>query len=283
MERGAPTRDSPTFRARLEAFLQENHWGDYRKIASYLKQEAGLVVESTWLEKLNTPYYNFQKFLSEAPIVNVLTAITLIYRFLDSNYSMVVSATGQKWPHPKVTAWHQFVARVLREENLGYTLDEKCGVHYLVDEEFERNRISALRAADGPRYAAVRDAFENAHRCLDANPADTKGAIRSMFEAMEILAKLMVPGATRLTSELVKKEMTELVGNSTSEPTERQVLSKVMQGIADLVDGIHFYRHGQATKDPIAPSLPLAVHVLATGAAVLRLWLQADAQELSGG
>jgi hypothetical protein len=56
------------------------------------------------------------------------------------------------------------------------------------------------------------------------------------------------------------------------------VLDKTMQGAADWVDGLHFYRHGQGTQEPIAPSPELAVHALSTGAALLRLWVQAHAR-----
>jgi hypothetical protein len=277
IERGAPSRDSVPFRRRLEAFLLANYSEEYPKLVSYLKQEAGIEVPTTWLEKYHNLFYNFPKFFSEAPIDEILSAITLIHRFLEKTYPAFFNRAGTLVTNSKVTGWIQFVGRALREENVGYTLDEKCGVHYLVDEEFERNRVSALRAADAARYAAVRAAFENAHHALDSTPPNTKQAVRSMFEALEILAKLMIPGATRLTADLVKKSLTGIVQGTTVEPTERLVLEKMMQGFADYVDGLHFYRHGQATNEPIEPSVPLAVHVLAMGASILRLLLQADA------
>ena len=277
LERGAPSRDSSPFRKRLEAFLVANYSEDYPKLVSYLKQEAGIEVPSTWLEKYHTLYYNFPQFFSNAPIEEILSAITLIFRYLEKTYPAYFSHVGKLVTNTKVSGWVQFVSRALQEENVGYTLDEKCGVHYLVDEEFERNRASALRAADSARYAAVRAAFESAHHALDSTPPNTKQAVRSMFEALEILAKLMVPAAPRLNAELVKKSLTGLVQSTTAEPTERLVLEKIMQGFIDYIDGAHFYRHGQATNEPIQPSVSLAVHVVSMGASLLRLLLEADA------
>jgi hypothetical protein len=277
IERGAPSRDSPPFRKRLEAFLSATYSEDNAKLVSYLKQEAGIEIPTTWLEKYHTLYYNFPQFFSQAPIEEVLSAITLIFRFLEKTYPPYFAATGKKVTSSNVSGWIEFVGRALREENVGYTLDEKCGVHFLVDEEFERNRVSALRAADAARYSAVRAAFEIAHQALDSTPPNTKQAVRSMFEALEILAKLMVPGATRLNAELVKKALAGIAQGTTTEPTERLVLEKVMHSFADYVDGVHFYRHGQATNEPIEPSVPLAVHVMAMGASFLRLLLEADA------
>jgi hypothetical protein len=80
-------------------------------------------------------------------------------------------------------------------------------MHYAVDEEIDRNRLSALSAIEGRRYGAVRAAFDHAYECMDKSPADTKGAVRSMFEALEILAKLMVPNAMRLTNALVRGDL----------------------------------------------------------------------------
>jgi hypothetical protein len=78
--------------------------------------------------------------------------------------------------------WKSFVVRVLREENVGYTVDHQCGVHYFVDEEFERNRASTLAVLGHPRYLSMRAAFDDAYRHMDSNPRDTKASVRSMFE-----------------------------------------------------------------------------------------------------
>ena len=88
--------------------------------------------------------------------------------------------------------WKSFVSRALREENLGYTVDTQCGVHYFVDEEFERGRSATLAILQHTDYVAVRAAYDDAFRHIDADPPDTKASVRSLFESVEILVRRMI-------------------------------------------------------------------------------------------
>src|SRR6266478_1598191 len=191
MERGPPTRDSNTFRNRLIGFLQANHHDEFGAIGSHAKQELGLVIPIQY--GVMGGHYDVPAFLGSAPTKDVLNLITVIWRVLKPRY-------GEK-------KWREFVARALRDENLGYSIDASGGMHFLVDEEFERNRVSVLRGLEAQRYGAVREAFEAAHSHLDAQPPDTKACVRSMFEALEILAKLMEPGSQRLNRRLVEDKL----------------------------------------------------------------------------
>jgi hypothetical protein len=216
----------------------------------------------------------------------VLSSITLIWRFLKNKYpvwdrtSEFMNSDG--YTYPKADAWRGFVERTLREENLAYSLDELCGVHYFVDEEFERNRVSVLRAAGAPRYSGVLAAFQSAHSHLDAHPADTKASVRSMFEAVEILARLVDPASPRLNRRLVEK-LKALVAAAGVDSIERDCRERLLEGVADWVDAIHLYRHGQGVETPVAPSLELAVYVLSSGAAALRLLLAVDSSRQKAG
>ena len=58
------------------------------------------------------------------------------------------------------------------------------------------------------------------------------------------------------------------------DPTEVVVVERLFDGLALAVDGLHNYRHGQASQQPVAPSLSVAVYVASTVAAALR-WLVA--------
>jgi hypothetical protein len=266
IERGPPTRDSVAFRVRLSGFLQANHHDAFSAIASDAKQELGLVIAYKYGP---AGFYNVPEFLESAPIESVLNLITVIWRVLKEDY-----VDGK---------WHAFVVRAMREENLGYSIDARGAVRFSVDEEFDRNRVSVLRGLEAPRYAAVRDAFESAHSYLDAQPPDTKACVRSMFEALEILARLMEPGSQRLNRRLVEDKLkvsaTWLLGDA----IEVRALDKIFDGIADWVDAMHIYRHGQATEEPVAPSTELAVYVLSSGAAMLRLLLGIDTAPGGGG
>jgi hypothetical protein len=138
------------FRNRLSGYLEAKHYPDYRDIAKYLQQEAGLIVVSMWVEKSNYAYFDFPKFFTETKIEFVLDSITLIWQFLKGKYTIERTSRA-----PMADAWHEFVARAFRHDNISYSLDELCGVHYFVDEEFERNRVSVLRAAGAPRSGRV--------------------------------------------------------------------------------------------------------------------------------
>ncbi|MBN6102104.1 hypothetical protein JR064_07995 [Xanthomonas sp. CFBP 8703] len=276
--RGAPTRDSALLRNRLDAYLQANHYGEYSQLASYLRQEGGLIISMFYSDKFNSTYFNFTQFFTQSPIEHVLSSITLVWRYFKATDRKSVTKHDRSigYIHPKATAWREFVNRALREENVGYVADAECGVHFFVDEEFERNRASALACLASPRHAAVRAAFEQSHAYLDSNPPDTKAAVRSSFESLEILARLIDPTSRNLNRWMVENKLKPLIVATAINGAEGTMLDRAMDGFAQLVDGIHTFRHGQGTSDPVAPSLPTAVYVASSTAAALRLLAPVD-------
>jgi hypothetical protein len=137
-------------------------------------------------------------FLKTAEIRDVLDSITVIWKalhVLGGGRGMSFSADAIKAPQ-----WLAFVRRVIQEENLGYRVDDQGGVHYFVDEEFERCRISALSCLNEPQYGAVRTIFDQAYQKLDGHPADTKACIRDVFEAIEVFYKHIIKAEERLSS-----------------------------------------------------------------------------------
>lgn len=263
LERGAPTQDSVQFRTRLAGYLEERHDSEFGEIAQIIKREGGWVVPG--YGGTMGVYYDVPKFVMTTSILSLRDSITLVWRLLHAAHSK-----------SDADAWVGFVARALREQNVGYSIDERGSIHYFIDEEFERNRVSALRAAEAPRYAGVRAEFEKAHLYLDADPPDTKASVRSMFEAIEILARLMAPESKRLNRQLVLDRLKLSATWLSVDGVEVTALGKVFEGIADWVDAMHMYRHGQAVEEPNAPSIEFAVYALSSGAAALRLLLQVD-------
>lgn len=257
LERSVPVRDSARFRNRLAAYywdhLHENLKEPIRKI----------IIKETGAE---IPYvvnfgYSVADFFKKNELRDILDSITLIYQ--------VVKSVGRS---TTAEGWKDFVARALQEENLGYQLDSSCGVHYLVDEEFERNRFSTLRVLDDPKYSNVRAAYEDAYRHMDSHPADTKAAVGSMFESLEILVKQMVP-TKNLNKWIVENTLKERCLNLyQNDETALKVVSELFDGFGRWVDGLHFYRHGQPTESPAVPTEDVAVYVLSSGSAILR-WL----------
>jgi len=258
LERGAPTQDKPSFRNRLSQYLIVLQASKKTGIASYFRLEAGFDV--SWA--FGGP--DFASFFNLSDIATVLDSVTLTWRYLERTSSL------------QSRDWHAFVSRTLREENMSYTLDEKCGVHFFIDEEFERNRVSALKCLDSPRYSGVRKAFEDAHRHLDTQPPDTKASVRSAFEALEILARLIDPSSKNLNQYMVKEKLRPLAEAQATHPAEKSTIENLFNGLAYIVTSLHNYRHGQGSEAPVAPTLTVAVFVLSTVAAFLRWLVEVD-------
>ncbi|SBO11732.1 hypothetical protein VME0621_03868 [Vibrio mediterranei] len=140
LNRDEPARDSARFRNRLKAFYwDELHNGYNAPVKTILQKEAGIEIPFI----VNT--FSVPEMFVKNDIRDVLDSITLIYNCLIQERS----------PHLS-QRWKDFVARALKEEHVGYQLDERCGVHYFVDEEFERNRASSLFALNNPVHNGVK-------------------------------------------------------------------------------------------------------------------------------
>jgi hypothetical protein len=180
LDKGELVSDSTRFRQRIAAFYYDYlfvHNGE--AISRTIHRELGVVV----------PYFpqggqnNVGKFFLTAELRDVLDSITLIWRVLNSARALTSTAA----------LWHQFVQRAFREENLGYRLDENGGVHFYIDQEFEKTRQSCIGVLNASRYSTVAADIEQAYRSLDQVPPNTRGAIWLMFSAVESLVKLF-PG-----------------------------------------------------------------------------------------
>jgi len=214
LDRSEPLKDSKRFRNRLAAYYWESLDKYHEKrITHSIQLEIGaelpFIVAS----------YSVPEFFKKNELRDLLDSITVIYKTL-------VSSNLQE----SADKWKGFVSRALSEENLGYQLDEKCGVHYFVDEEFERNRFSTLIALDNPRYSAVRTAYDMAYQYLDAQPMDAKGAVRSIFESIEILVKQMVD-TINLNKWVVENTLKEkCLACYASDDTAKKVMTKMFDG-----------------------------------------------------
>lgn len=270
LDKGAPLADSEVFRRRLGAYLHQHHHKDAWKYRQFVETETGKKI------RMGGSYVYLEEAFEEIPIARALNLITLTWRFLrDQNPHWV--RVGSKLENQSLEAqnWLLFVSRTLREENVGYTVDLAGGVHYLVDHEFSNNRASTLSCLDRSRYVAVLDAFQAAHRHLDSQPQDTKAAVRSLFESLEILVKLFIE-TKNLNKWLVENKLKPMALAKCGDEVEAKAVTGIYDGFAQWVDGIHWYRHGQPVEEPSAPSPEFAVYVLSSGAAYLRMLAALD-------
>lgn len=257
LDRSKTLRDSKRFRNRLAAFYWESLHKFYEsQIIRAIQSEIGAEVP------FSVTSFSVSAFFKESELRDLLDSITVIYQVIKKN-----------WVSKDLTEqWKSFVGRAISEENLGYRLDNECGVHFFVDEEFEGNRFSALAVLEVPQYSGSRAAYDAAYKYLDANPIDTKGAVRSIFESIEILVKQMVD--TKLLNKWVVENTlkTKCLTVFESDPTARNVASKMFDGFAQWVDSVHNYRHGQVGDEPVSPPENIAIYIISSGTAFLR-WL----------
>jgi hypothetical protein len=259
LERGTPARDSQRFRNRLAAYYWEHLLKQDESIRKAFQREAGIEVPSSSICYITADVFK------GGELRDVLDGITIVYQAL----------IADGW-RQAAENWRLFVARALREENVGYLVDAASGVHYFVDEEFERNRASTLSVLNIPRYAGVRAALEDAYRHMDNDPPDTKATVRSIFEALEIQVKQMVETKNLnrwVVENKLKERCLELFGG---DPVAEKAVSHLFDSFADWVDALHNYRHGQATEEPVAPNEPMTVHILSTGCSYIRWLVQMD-------
>lgn len=251
LDRSKVLPDSSRFRVRVAAALTLT--GDWQVAGvKALKAQAGLEV----------PYanwgYDFDTFWKKSPTGDVLTAITVLYRY--SAGAGLVSAK----------AFRDAVAAALADEHLQYRIDEHGVIHYAVDDDFEVARVVALQGLADPRLKDAREAYESAHKYMNGVQPDTRQAVRRAFEAVEIVARQLVPAHKNLNANLCKNELKALcVQTLTKDAIEKNVLELMFDGMADWVAALHFYRHGQPESAP--PSVDTAVFVLTSASGYLRL------------
>lgn len=262
---GALLRDKETFRKRLGFYCHKYFRDENDSLGDFLREETGLEITQSM------DFYYFEDYFNEIEIRYVLNVITLIWRFHKLN---------DEYHRGDADHWHKFVARVLKEENMGYRLDEQCGVHFFVDEAFERGRQSIIPALGQARYAGVLAAFEGAYSALDSEPQDAKHAVRLIFEAVEILAKLMHPRATRLDKQIAETIRDQAKASYVGDETACRAADKMFASLVDWVDGLHFYRHGQGGEEPVMPPLDMAIFAISSGTGYLRWLLDIDARLL---
>ncbi|MGJ7498205.1 hypothetical protein ACSFA8_24490 [Variovorax sp. RT4R15] len=253
MERAAPRGDSPRFRIRLSAAFPVLD-GPRAEVRQRLRLEAGIVVPiSQWGPR-------WDEFYTGGPMEEVLTAITITFDVL----------RRQVGARP-AEIYRTLVERALAEEHIGFRIDQGGVIHYAVDEVFEGTRAATLASLDDPVLAVARTCYEAVFQHLDRHPPDTKTAVRSMFEALEVVARQLNPTARNLHENLCRNQLKDqYLAGSGGDAVERRVWEGMFEGMARWVNAMQEYRHGQV--DNLAPPTEeFAVYVLSSGSAYLRL------------
>lgn len=176
------------------------------------------------------------------------------------------------------------VERTFDTQNAKYRVDETGSVLLRVDEQFESDRTATLAGLNDPRYQGVRAEFDGAYHALAAEHPNGKQAIRGVFEACEVVFKLMFPAARRLAAPELGQLLTGFVAQHYAVDTPaREAANKLVQGFTDWVASAQFYRHGQGQEEPNQPPLEVAIMILSSGASHLRWLVHLDQAKLVAG
>ena len=181
--------DSARMRRRLGHLYGHFDLADFGR---HFARELGVPVD---LNSSKHAYY-WPPFLEKADLRDVLDSITIRYKYLNLGY---YDSTGEKLPEVKESFLVE-ARRIFAEERVRYRVDDKGGVHFTVDAEFERSRIATLSQLGQQRYAGVKELFDSGFTALDSSPPDGKAAIRGVFFAAESLFRLMYPNSPQLNA-----------------------------------------------------------------------------------
>jgi hypothetical protein len=254
IDKGKAISDSVRFRARLSSLLPTIYFSK-PVTAALILRETGATVPTGGTT--NQQSYYFGTFLKKAELRDLLDAITLIFLSIDGN--------------DKINAQQRFrseVERMMREENLSYRMDEAGGVHYYVDEEFERSRNATIVGLSGDQFQAAREALDDAHRALLSH--DTLSGVRRSFDAVENVFKIRF-GTPRLgASEIKSKLNPTLPDNYSGRATD--AANRLAAAFAEWTNAAHQFRHAPGVADPSPPPMDMAILMMSEAASYLR-WL----------
>lgn len=256
----SPRADSKRMRNRL-ASLVEKLWtfDQRRELGNLIDYELGLRISRS-----SHGYVFFTTFFQEADIVDALSAVTVCFNFARQGVS-------------KQAEWLREVRRIFTEENVRYRVDDKGGVHPLVDTMFELLEVAAVKDLGLPRYANALAAFKAYQAAMDKPPTDGKAAIRGVFEAAEIVFKLAFPRAPRLARDLLEQNLGPALNARYARTSEAQRSSQqVLKAMGQWVDAAHHYRHGQGSEEPTQPPFELAIQLVSAGTSYVRWLIEFD-------
>jgi hypothetical protein len=251
------TQDSERARHRIAALFRETIFTDHtERLAVYISREVGVPI-------LGGGRYSSQwnQFICECRTLDFLDTITLVYRYLFWHVSEEVA----HW-------WRGVVKQIFTDEHLAYEIDDVGGVHPVIDQEFQRNMVSAVAVLQSQRYQNISQLIETASTHLGADPPNYKHAWRAMLSAVEGLFGIMFPH-TRLTTGEIERRLVPVVHQTyEADALAQRAAQAMLSGFKEWVEASQIYRHEPGVEDVQDPPADIAVLAISYGASLLR-WL----------
>jgi len=257
------TQDSDRARYRIAALFRETLFKDHaERLAVYISREVGVPVLGSGHGYLS----RWNQFICKCRTRDFLDTVTLVYRYLFWH-------VGEEVAH----WWRDVVRQIFAEEHLAYQIDDVCGAHPAIDQEFQRNIVSAVAALQSHRYQNVSQLIETVSTHLYADPPNYKQAWRATLSAVEGLFGLMFPYA-RLTADEIERRLLPVVqGAYETDSIAQKAARAMLTGFQEWVEASVMYRHQPGVADAPQPPADIAILAISHGASLLR-WL-ADLDE----
>ncbi|MDO5895983.1 hypothetical protein [Agrobacterium sp. Azo12] len=252
--------DSKRMRHRLGIAITSLGGPDFlQQLGQHIEREHGIPVH-------NARYKDYwPNIVQKFELRDVLDLITVVFNF--------ISDTNRERLQHKRNNFIFSCRRIFEEEQVRYKIDDRGGVRFSVDVEFEAHRTSTILTISSKRYTAVRTLYEEAYLHLDKSPPDAKSALRSSFNATECLFRLMFSNAHQLSASEVQKHLEPLVNRLyDGQKPAINLAQKLVASLKDWIDGAHFYRHEPGSEEPVQPPLELAIYMLSEASGHIR-WL----------
>ncbi|GAB6127228.1 hypothetical protein JCM14124_29340 [Humidesulfovibrio idahonensis] len=242
--------------------LDSKHYMKSSEMSAHFTGELG-----TYIPSYDTGRVIWGTFFYDASIEDVLDSITIYFK-------KIWRLTGNR---DSCNFIFREVSRIFKEENVRYRIDAQCGVHLAIDSEYECSTASAVAGLGNPRYTAAKHAFDAAQAAQDRADPDFKEALRNVFEAVEVVFKLILPEVPRISSgdiiAKLKPRMTTIYAGS---ETATKVAGQYLDSLCDWVSSVHNYRHGQPLETAPQPPIALSVALMSSGVAYLRWLIEID-------
>src|SRR3989338_1606379 len=265
LERGKPSNDGVRMRRRLYKLFDDLcPTNDRHMMNDIIHRELGQDIAQCCTMNY---YYPFDEFFENCELRDLLDMPSMIAKYIKAK--AVKNGFGGKKEIEKLLV---VTNRIFREENVFYQIDDNGVVHLSPDEELEKNRSSTLKSLEDPRYKAVLNHFEQAHKSLLKPQYDY--AIRDIFYAAESLVKLMTD-YDKLNEKLCRDLLTKNANKaiSSNKHSEKMVVS-IMKGYAEQMEGYHEFSHAQPTDNNA--SIELAVFAVSNFSSFIRFLVEVD-------
>lgn len=272
ISRGEPAKDSPKVRYRLGLLADavfpaatttqiQRGYNLKKELTNLIQQEVGVQFRTA---KGRSVVESWPLFFKKISIIELLDTLTII---ISPHYEIRFSDESR----------HRFrdeATRILREENLAFTIDEQGGIHPLVDTAFTQATNATIVGLAGTRYNATLQMVEKIDGYLLQEPSNYVAAIRSVFGACENLFKLMYGGPRLDAKSATEKLTTTQQRLYEGYPTMQRSSAKLLYGFKEWIDAAHFYRHEEGDTEPGQPESEIALLLISEGLSYVR-WLAA--------